>query len=121
MVKALFDTNILIDYLNGVPQARDEIQLYHDKAISIISWMEVMVGADTRFEQASRAFLGRFQLIELNDRIAACAVVLRRERRIKLPDAIIEASAQVNGMLLVTRNTKDFDAGSPAVRIPYVL
>jgi hypothetical protein len=28
MVKALFDTNILIDYLNAVPQARTELQRY---------------------------------------------------------------------------------------------
>ncbi len=45
MVKALFDTNILIDYLNGIPQAREEVALYDDSAISIISWMEVMAGA----------------------------------------------------------------------------
>ena len=46
MVKALFDTNILIDYLNAVPQARAELSLHPDKAISIITWMEVMVGAE---------------------------------------------------------------------------
>jgi len=30
MVKALFDTNILVGYLRGVPQARDELALYDD-------------------------------------------------------------------------------------------
>lgn len=44
MVKALLDTNILIDFLNGVPQARDEIARYRRTAISIITWMEVMAG-----------------------------------------------------------------------------
>ena len=34
MVKALFDTNILVDYLNAVPQARAEFQRYTEKAIS---------------------------------------------------------------------------------------
>ena len=43
MVKALFDTNILIDYLTGRSQARAELSLYAEKAISIITWMEVMV------------------------------------------------------------------------------
>jgi hypothetical protein len=37
----------------------------------------------------------------------------------KLPDAIIWASAQANAMLLVTRNTKDFPATDPGVRVPY--
>ena len=40
MVKALFDTSILIDYLNQQPQARDELGRYRQKAISIITWME---------------------------------------------------------------------------------
>ena len=44
MVKALFDTCILIDYLNGIQSAKDEIELFKDKAISTITWMEVMVG-----------------------------------------------------------------------------
>ena len=37
MVKALFDTNILIDYLNAVPEARTEFQRYTEKAISVIT------------------------------------------------------------------------------------
>lgn len=42
--RALFDTNILIDYLNGIPQAKDVLTEYHiNPAISAITWMEVMV------------------------------------------------------------------------------
>ena len=48
MVKALFDTNILIDYLNGFEQAKAELARYSDKAISLITWMEVIVGAQVR-------------------------------------------------------------------------
>ena len=121
MVKALFDTNILIDYLNGIPQARDEMTLYDDRAISIISWMEVMAGAGEQVQEQTRAFLEGFTLIGLTAPVADLAVTLRRERRIKLPDAIIEASASVHHMLLVTRNTKDFAEDSPFVRVPYML
>lgn len=119
MVKALFDTNILIDYLNAVPEVREELDRYKERAISIITWMEVMVGAEVRLEAPTRSFLDDFETIGLDARIAEKAVALRRERRIKLPDAVIWASAQVNGMLLVTRNTKDFPAGDPGVRTPY--
>jgi hypothetical protein len=37
MVAVLFDTNILIDYLNGIPQAKTELDKYPDKAISLIT------------------------------------------------------------------------------------
>ena len=57
----------------------------------------------------------------LDDKIAARAVALRKQHRIRLPDAVIWASAQTHNMLLVTRNTKDFPPGDPAVRMPYYL
>ena len=121
MVKALFDTNILIDFLNGVAEARKEMDLYQDKAISIITWMEVMVGAAPQVQSATRSFLDGFEIVGLDGPIADQAVVLRQQHRIKLPDAIIWASAQETGSLLVTRNSKDFTASDPSVRIPYEL
>lgn len=121
MVKALFDTNILIDYLNAVPQARDELKRYAEKAISIVTWMEVMVGATDDLEAPTRSFLNAFDIIALDREIAERAVGLRRAHRIKLPDAIVWATAQSNAMLFVTRDTKDFQAGDPVVRMPYKL
>jgi hypothetical protein len=51
--------------------------------------------------------------------IAERAVALRRARRVKLPDALIWATAETQGALLVTRNTKDFPADAPGIRVPY--
>jgi len=121
MVKALFDTNILIDFLGGAPEARDEVALYDDAAISIVTWMEVMVGATDPTADATRAFLNNFELIGLDREVADLAVQLRRRYGLKLPDAIIWASARHQGRLLVTRNTKDFPPGDPGVRAPYVI
>jgi len=121
MVKALFDTNILVDYLNAVPHARTELRRYTEKAVSIVSWTEVMVGATDAVEAATRSFLSSFDVIALDGEIAERAVSLRRNHHIKLPDAIVWATAQVHAMLLVTRNTKDFKAGDPSVRMPYRL
>jgi hypothetical protein len=42
---AVFDTNIVIDALNGLEQADKEYQRYQQVYISLITWMEVMVGA----------------------------------------------------------------------------
>jgi predicted nucleic acid-binding protein len=121
MVKALFDTNILIDYLNAVSEARSELSRYTEKAISIITWMEVMAGAHHDLEAPTRSFLSGFDVVALDQQIAECAVGLRRSHRIKLPDAVIWATAQVHALLLVTRNTKDFPGDDPGVRAPYKL
>jgi len=119
VVKALLDTNILIDFLRGTPEASEELNRYEDRAISVITWMEVMVGASALVESGTRDFLDGFALIELDEKIAELAVMLRRKYRIKLPDAIVWASAQVNAMLLVTRHTEGFPPGDPGVRMPY--
>ncbi|MDR0243445.1 MAG: type II toxin-antitoxin system VapC family toxin [Burkholderia sp.] len=121
MVKALFDTNILIDYLGGVESARAELGRYEYRAISTISWMEVLVGTSAQNEAPIRAWLSSFDVIALDSAVANRAVTIRKERRIRLPDAIVWASAQVNGLLLVSRNTKDFPASEPGVRMPYKL
>jgi predicted nucleic acid-binding protein len=121
MVRALFDTNILIDYLNAVPEARVELERFTEKAISIITWMEILIGAAEDFESPTRGFLGGFQVLGVDERIAGSAVNLRRDHRIKLPDAIIWATAQTHSMILVTRNIKDFPPDDPGVRMPYSL
>jgi predicted nucleic acid-binding protein len=121
MVKALFDTNILIDFLRAVPQARTELQRHRDRAVSIVTWMEVMVGASHDVEAATRSFLNGFDIIAVDEKIAERAVSLRRNHRIKLPDAVIWATAQEHAMLLITRNTKDFPTNEPGVRMPYSL
>ncbi len=120
-MKAVFDTNILIDYLNGFEQARKEISSYPVQLISPITWMEVMVGVKTDDENMVRSFLTRFTLVPVNENVAEKAVILRRDNRIRLPDAIIWATAQVENALLVSRNTKDFPVEEPDVRVPYQL
>lgn len=121
MVNAVIDTNILIDYLNGVPLARQEINKYVRPSISTITWIEVLVGIPPAQEPAVRAFLATFKLQELDAPIAEEASRLRRQNRIKLPDAIVWATARVSNALLVTRNSRAFDPSDPGVRIPYVI
>lgn len=120
-MKALFDTNVLIDYLNGIPAAAKELKLYESCSISIVTWMEVMCGGDEELLAVTRSFLGRFQVIQIDERIAERAVELRRTRRLRLPDAIILGTSLERGLMLVTRNTKDFGKELPGVRHPYQL
>ena len=119
-MSALIDTNVLIDYLAGIEAARDELSRHNDPAISAVTWMEVMVGAaDDRESARLRWFLSGFTRVPIDEEVSELAVAIRREHRLRLPDAIIWASARRIGRILVTRNTKDFPAGDPGVRVPY--
>src|ERR1035441_2388682 len=59
----LFDTNILIDYLRGMAPARAECDRHADRAVSIISWMEVMAGSTAAQEADARSFLLNFSTL----------------------------------------------------------
>jgi predicted nucleic acid-binding protein len=119
MVSVQFDTNILIDYLNGIEAAAIELDRYADKAISLITWMEVMVGATPDTEEILRGFLSGFVNLPIDEAVGHVAVALRKQHKIKLPDAIVWASAQVHKRILVTRNTKDFSPAQPGIWVPY--
>ena len=119
-MKAVFDTNILIDYLNGIDAARIELAQYGKRQISIITFIEVLVGAkDSEEEKAIRGFLSYFEILELTSEIAAETVLIRKNFQLKIPDAIVYATARTQGCILVSRNTKDLKQEWPDVRVPY--
>ena len=119
-MKALFDTNILIDYLNGIDASKVELGRHQERLISIVTWMEVLAGTrGAEDEDIVEMFLRDFRLVELTRRVAREAVEIRRSRRMRLPDALIWATARNESALLVTRNTKDFPKDDPGVRVPY--
>jgi len=119
-VKALFDTNILIDYLNGSEDAAAELARYSDRLISVITAMEVLVGAQTaEQDDVIEMFLRDFRIVELSRPIMRQAIDIRRGQRVRLPDAVIWATARVESALIITRNAKDFPPTEPGVRIPY--
>lgn len=118
----IFDSNILIDHLNRVPEAREEIERYPRARISVITWIEIMAGVIESSEEAIAAdLLGCFEVAGIDETVREQAVALRRKYRLKLPDAIIWATAEANNALLVTRNHKDFPSDHPSIRIPYRL
>lgn len=120
LMKAVFDTNILIDYLNGIDAAKVELARYSLRQISVISFIEVMVGAKNATEEnAIQGFLGTFEILELSAEIAKEAISIRKQFRLKIPDAIVYASARTQGCMLVSRNTKDLKQEWPDIRMPY--
>jgi predicted nucleic acid-binding protein len=119
-MKAVVDTNILIDYLNGSTKAKQELASFEELYVSLITWMEVVVGAAEGEEESEiREFLRRFRVVSVDEGIAERAVAIRRKEKLRLPDAIIWATAQQLGIILVTRNTRDFPEKHPGIRVPY--
>ena len=121
-----FDANIVIDALAGYEPARVEIRRAVARGsrpwISRMAWIQVLSKGEESVVREAMAFLSRFGLDEIDDEISRRAAALRRERpRLKSPDAIILATAQARGRVLITRNTKDFPAEMPGIRVPYTL
>lgn len=117
-----FDTNIVIDALHARPRAWGELRQATRAWISRMTWIEVMSGTPEEAAAETEEFLRLFVMREIDEQIARRAAALRHQRRsLKTPDAIILASAQSQGAILVTRNTKDFPAVMPGIRVPYTL
>ena len=102
-------------------QRRKQRRNFHVVPQSIVD-SKVLVGAPTdTLRRIREDFLRQFAVIELDEAVAREAIMLRQEYKLKLPDAIIWASARLNNALLITRNARDFDRGEPGIRIPYRL
>jgi predicted nucleic acid-binding protein len=121
-MKALFDTNIVIDALSGHPKAVDEIRACIDPAVSVVTYLEVMIGTNSRTIDAARALLLRFKIVDVDVDIADYASALVQERHLNLTDAIIVATAQATGRTLITRDKKlANETDDPHVILPYEL
>jgi predicted nucleic acid-binding protein len=119
-----FDANILIDALMDHRPAQVEIRRAANTGAGIwlsrMAWIEVMSKGSEEIVRDALRFLGRFGVDEIDEETALRAAALRRERPgLRSPDAIILASAQVRGRVLVSRNVRDFPANMPGIRVPY--
>ncbi|MFM5922859.1 MAG: type II toxin-antitoxin system VapC family toxin [Novosphingobium sp.] len=121
MSDPFFDTNILIDWLKGSPHAIAEISRYQRHRISRLVWSELLAIEPLETRDRVQQLISPFEIVELDGRIAAAAADICRRLKISMIDAMVLATAQVNGAILITRNTKDFPAAMPGIRVPYTL
>ena len=124
MLERLLDSVILIDHLNGIPQATEFILALDPErtALSVISYAEILTGLDEEGGRKARPLLLSFAMLEINAVVAEKATALRRQYGLRLPDASQAAIAIIHDIKLCTRNTKDFNPQKHSfVEIPYLL
>lgn len=103
----LLDTNAVIQLLRGDGVLLDIATRANWLGVSVITQIEFLAFPDLSPEDSMlfAAFLGRVEVVNidsLNTRLIAIAIQLRQQHRLKLPDALIVASALVEQACLVT-------------------
>ena len=70
-------------------------------------------------EKDVKKLLSKFIIIDINQSISNQAIQNRKIKKIKLPDNLVASTAMVNGLILVTRNIKDFQKLEVEVLNPF--
>ena len=109
----LIDTNIVIYYFNGLTDDETlHVRFAESFNVSIITKIEFLgwgkFSEDRKLYAQAREFMRYARIIGLTETIAEQAISLRQQFKSKTPDAIIAATALVNGLAVITNNTQDF-------------
>jgi predicted nucleic acid-binding protein len=111
----IFDTDVLICFFRGMPEAAEFLENQTDREVSIVSIMELYQGARTRDEsRIIRRFFqeNAFRIIPINEAISHLAVTLiedhARNNGLQVADALIAATARETASTLATGNIKHF-------------
>jgi len=114
-IKYLWDTNIVIYYLQQQfpPSAERFIDVLLKDGIPIISAIteiELLCWKTSTEKDIEllRSFINDAIIIELEQPIKYRTADIRKQYKIKLPDAIIAATTLVYDFTLITRNISDF-------------
>lgn len=107
----LIDTNAVLDYTADampvhVAQYFENLLEESGFFLSVINRIEIL--GHTSASEDLAIFLDTAIIHHLTDEVIEQTISLRKIKKIKLPDAIIAATAIVHGHGLITRNTSDF-------------
>ena len=106
----LVDTNILIEFQGKIlpPNIHEFVSSVIDTEfnVSIVNKIELLGSKYATKE--TEDFIEFATIYELNTAVANTTIQLRKKFKMKLPDAIVAATAIVNNFVLITRNVKDF-------------
>lgn len=104
MADILVDTDIFVDHLRGAAELKPGAHRLH---YSTVTRAELVAG--TSATDAVLRLLAPFREHRVDREVAERAGRIRRETGVRLPDALIAATALVHGLGVATRNRRDFD------------
>jgi len=118
--RIVVDTSALVDYAKGVPEVAARIEGF-EAQISIITEIEFLAWPGMSEERMpdAHAFLREFYSTGISDSIRDLAALLKRNHKLKLPDAIIAATARHLKAPLLTRD-KGFNRIAEQVEVRLV-
>ena len=104
-IVTLLDTNVCLYLFSGRIVAPLPIGAHY---VSVVTEIELLSFPDiTQHERATiERFLSKVSTVGVDQGVVAHAVELRREHRLRVPDAIIGASALALGAILWTHDAK---------------
>lgn len=119
MTAGYLDTNILIAYFGGDPAIKTALERFAGLKLPAAAYVEFMTGLETPNEKEvfGNIIASLFEIVQTDMDICHEAADLRRKMRLKLPDALIYATARVGGGTLITRD-KNFDAQAKDIYVP---
>ena len=103
MADVLVDTDVFVDHLRGAAELRTGRHRLH---YSVITRAELFAG--TTASNFVSQLLGPLREVIVDRAVAERAGRIRREADVRLPDALIAATALEHKLELATRNTRDF-------------
>jgi predicted nucleic acid-binding protein len=102
---ALVDSSVLLDYLKGEKRAKTAMSSYSHRAISVVTWLEVMEQCPAEVLEETRSFLRTFERLSISEAIADEALQLLHDHEgLKLPQALTWAAATVNKIVWLCVN-----------------
>jgi len=108
----LLDTNAVIYYFRGMQKAIAVFKLIEDANeevnLSVITKIELLSFDNEDELKNIDRLLVNSRIFSLDDEIVDKTIEVRKKYKLKLPDAIIAATAMINNLILVTHNKKDF-------------
>ncbi len=111
--KYLLDTNIVIYFFNGITDDESLIDVLRDSfnisiitKIEFLSWQKLF--NDEKLNQKAIEFISNATIYDLDEVVGNQTIKNRQQYKIKTPDAIIGATAQVHGFEIITNNIDDF-------------